>query len=602
MIITALYSKTHQDETTCEALVMNTRNNHLSSEKVERFINGGLAVCVSMDKYESANCRVLKVANSLIIGSIFPKGNWKIDEMQDLLKTEDIENFVIENCYGSYLIFSNKNDSLKITRDPIGQLPLFYSKLNERIFFSNEISVLADLTDKKLKYNWSYLSSFLLHTFITSDSTAFEGINELPHGCFLLVNSGSNSVSSSVGVAWDPRKFCIHNKNFISYEPLNIVENLIKIVRKTINCPNSRLMLDFSGGLDSSSLLLVLEKITSDPKLIYALNMFHPKVASSDEREIARALSNKVGSNFIEFDHSLHLPMSPTTSTNLKPNWPTSNLNHLKIEYDIQNIAQKLNIEKFISGHGGDHIFLCPPPIESVYDYFYVEGFKGIANHIRQVSSMGRIPMAKIFSTNLIAAIRHLTGIKYRRNSVFIDNVPWISDDAIQKAKDISFHPFFELDMSEILPGKFAQLENIFTGLSTIKSSLRGTSAPIVYPFFSQPMIELSLKIPTFRSYHNGYNRYPLRKSMQRVFGPSPNLWRKDKGETTGVTQIGIKENREYVLDLCLNGQAVSNGLIDKKYKDTLHRAIKDMMGGKPDYLWPINSLVALEIFLELWK
>ena len=265
-------------------------------------------------------------------------------------------------------------------------------------------------------------------------------------------------------------------------------------------------------------------------------------------------------------------------------------------------LAKELNISNFVSGHGGDHIFLCPPPIESVFDYFSVNGVNRIYQHIKQMSVMGRIPVAKIMSTNLKAAIKYYLGINYSRDSIFIEEVPWIDKNVIDTASNIKFHPLFELDMKNILPGKFAQLDNIFTGLSTIKSSLRKINTPIMYPLFSQPMIELSLTIPTFKSYKENYNRYPFRKSVEDKFGHYKNLWRRHKGETTGVTQIGMQENSDYILDLCLNGTLISSGLIDKKYKDALHKAFNDMMGGKPDYLWPIENFIALEIFFQLWK
>ncbi|HJK87147.1 MAG TPA: hypothetical protein QKA08_05240 [Candidatus Megaira endosymbiont of Nemacystus decipiens] len=81
--------------------------------------------------------------------------------------------------------------------------------------------------------------------------------------------------------------------------------------------------------------------------------MFHPSAASSDEREIALELSQQVGSNFIEFNHSTHPALNPIKGFGLKPNWPTSNLIHLKIEHDIMRLAKELNISNFVSGHDG---------------------------------------------------------------------------------------------------------------------------------------------------------------------------------------------------------------------------------------------------------
>ena len=91
-------------------------------------------------------------------------------------------------------------------------------------------------------------------------------------------------------------------------------------------------------------------------------------------------------------------------------------------------------------------------------------------------------------------------------------------------------------------------------------------------------------------------------KPMGLKIGNIENLWRKDKGETTGITQLGIKHNKDCIMELCLEGKCIKYNLIEKKDISIIHKAINDMMEGKPDYLWPINNLVALEIFFSLWE
>ena len=112
---------------------------------------------------------------------------------------------------------------------------------------------------------------------------------------------------------------------------------------------------------------------------------------------------------------------------------------------------------------------------------------------------------------------------------------------------------------------------------------------------FSQPIIELCLSISTFNTYEKGYDRYNFRKAITESFPQySTNLWRKDKGETTGVAQLCAKANKNYILALCMEGKCVQHGIINK---NLLYDEIHSFMEGKPDYLWPISNLISLEIF-----
>lgn len=595
MIIFGVYGSNLKNSNILNHII---KSDYFGKKNIYKFITNNTVIYIENDV---KSCyKVYPSKHTLIVGDIASK---EID-IKEYLASNDTKNIAqdfINKFYGSYLIFNEEDAKLAIIRDPVGQLPIFHTKLESGLIcFSNQISVLLELTDTKLAFNWDYIACFLIHTFITSPSTAFQKINELPHGCMITFEQNDNL--PKITAVWDPLNFC-HNKNYNEEHFLRqIFDTLYTTTQNLIGETESNILLDFSGGLDSSALLLLLSKIYKDPNQIIALNMYHSDVGSSDERLYARTLASKVGSNFIEFDHALHLPLSPIDNFYLQPNWPTSNLNHLKIENDISKIASTFDTEKFISGHGGDHIFLCPPPIESIYDYIFYNGFNELGSKIKQISSMGRIPFAQILTRNSLAAFKHKLKFKYSRESIFSPYVPWITQDIITRSKRIKFHPLFDKDTSSILPGKFAQLENIFTGLSTIKSTIRSSQRPIIYPLFSQPMIELCLKMPTDSSYHHGFNRYPFRKAIESKFGNIENLWRKDKGETTGITQLGIKHNKDYIMELCLEGKCIKYNLIESKNRSIIHKAINDMMEGKPDYLWPINNLVALEIFFSLWE
>ena len=88
-----------------------------------------------------------------------------------------------------------------------------------------------------------------------------------------------------------------------------------------------------------------------------------------------------------------------------------------------------------------------------------------------------------------------------------------------------------------------------------------------------------------------------FRKAISDTF-KTDSVWRKDKGETSGIMQRGLKKNEKRILDLCLEGKMVKQGLINK---DKLSAGILGVMNGQTDYLWAIINLICAEIFMNYW-
>lgn len=191
----------------------------------------------------------------------------------------------------------------------------------------------------------------------------------------------------------------------------------------------------------------------------------------------------------------------------------------------------------------------------------------------------------------------------YNQSAYVISNfkrAPWLSKEVFLLEKKMRYHPFFDGERTtKSLPGKFGLIDAIYSGLSTIKTDIRddGTN-PVFFPLFSQPLLELVLSIPTYESYHDGYNRYLFRKAISDTFKTTA-VWRQDKGETSGIEQRGLKSNEKRILELCLEGNMVKQGLINK---EQLHAGILEVMNGQKDYQWAITNLICAETFMNYWS
>jgi len=546
--------------------------------------------------------RILKLRDALLVGKVFSKNSYEAITEEELEQQSEIPNqLFVKKYWGNYLYVKVKDKIATILRDPVGQFPLFYTKLNSgEYLFSSEIEILINMMENKPGFNWKYFSSYMLHSFITTEQTAFDGIYELPHGCQLSFNCVNKTMERSV--VWNPLDY------FQGYkDPENAQNNIIDITSNVIKSwtrDAEVVSLDFSGGTDSTGLLFLLNKVLSGNQEIKLINMFHPDVSSSDERKYACATAKGLGLNLIEFDHSESLPYDSFDKAILfKPNWPTSCLTYSKVQDDVGLLLKGNRNIIYMSGHGGDHIFMCPPPVASLCDYLIEHGRDGFNTKLKEISTMFRKPLFPILQEMIKGFIFYYLYSHYNRSAYAVDNgkkAPWFNKEVFLLEKQVRYHPFFyEENTTKSLPGKFGLIDVIYNGLSTIKTDIRdGGTNPVFYPLFSQPLLELVLSIPTYESYRDGYNRYMFRKAISDTFKTN-DVWRKDKGETSGITQRGLKKNEKLILDLCLEGKMVKQGLINK---ERLHIGMFEVMNGQTECQWPVTSLICAEIFMNYWS
>ena len=578
----------------------------ITSEKICKdkiyFKNNFVNIIVGKTSHTVDQGSILSLKEALLIGKVFNKNSYETITKEDLEQQSEIPNqFFVKKYWGNYIYLRVKDKVATILRDPVGQLPLFYTKLDSgECLFSSEIEILIGMIKNKPGFNWKYFSSYMVHAFITTEQTAFDGIYELPHGCQLTYNSINGLMECSI--VWNPLDYLqgYRDTENAKDDIINITSNVIKSWTRNTDL----ISLDFSGGTDSTGLLFLVNKILDKNQEIKLINMFHPDVSSSDERKYARATAKDLGLDLIEFDHSKSLPYDPVCNAmRFKPNWPTSLLSYLKINNDISFLIKENKNIIYMSGHGGDHIFLCPPPVTSLCDYLIERGGKGFNAKLEEIYSLFREPLFSILREMAKGFIFYYLCSHYNQSAYVISNfkrAPWLSKEVFLLEKKMRYHPFFDGERTtKSLPGKFGLIDAIYSGLSTIKTDIRddGTN-PVFFPLFSQPLLELVLSIPTYESYHDGYNRYLFRKAISDTFKTTA-VWRQDKGETSGIEQRGLKSNEKRILELCLEGNMVKQGLINK---EQLHAGILEVMNGQKDYQWAITNLICAETFMNYWS
>ncbi|MFH1334219.1 MAG: asparagine synthase-related protein [Pseudomonadota bacterium] len=632
MIIAGIYGKTAEQNDLYQKLCAATK--HRIKTDLTYFECAHCKIIVGKTSAAIDQGKIIKTNNCLLIGKVFKNTTHEKITPQEMnsIASRSNETFT-QRYWGNYLLIKidPSAPSCIILRDPIGQLPFFYTTLsNDNVLFSSEISLLYEVTKERPSFNWSYFSSFLTNAFITSKETAFQNIQELNHGCQLHLSfdgikempvwnptnfpANDARVCCNSLISSSPRKrgsrkinklyFANCSKNLDCNNPAThldtqIVETLTAVMQSWLQ-DSKDLFLDFSGGLDSSALLFVLHSILASKQTLHPVNIFHPEVKSSDERIHAQRITQKIGVPLIEFDSSKSLPLDPCTHHfEYKPNFPTSGLTHLKKEHDYYELSKHHSNVAFISGHGGDHIFLAQPIPELICDCFLQKGLNPAKRKFLEIAAHYRCSSFTLFQIVFKNMLAHLFRHSYAQNRCirFNQKTPWFTEKLRSLSEQITKHPSLET-LKHQMPGQFRKIETIYEGLASIKGPMRDPQNPVFYPLFSQPMLELALGIPSYRLFENNFDRYPFRKAVSDAF-QTQSVFRHDKGETSGVMQRGLIKNQKYILELCLDGRIVKEGLANK---ERLYRDLKLFIGGYALRQWPLSNLIAAELFFNEWK
>ena len=519
-------------------------------------------------------------AFSILIGRLFDKGK-DIDVLSNI--------GILKNAWGKYIYvnYDEKNDQFDVVLDTVGGIPFFYHSLpNGDVLFSSEIEFILKFLEQKPDYNWPYLNSYLLYGNSSSTQTPFKNISELPSGCSLKVSR--NEIKTAP--FWDP--LSTYRPPLLNSNTVNVLQNAMKLWIE----PYENICVSLSGGLDSSALMYCLKDIKKEDQKLTALNYFHSSVNSSNELKHARMVCEETGVRLMELDATHFLPFDrPTHKRLLKPNKPFPGLMYLRWQEALSENIPAQGSCIFLSGHGSDQIFMRPPSKKSYSDYLIEKGLKGSQNILDNLSRYYRVPAFSILKENANSLISYFfKGLKNQTKNIL---PPWMSQEIIENSSPVYKHPIYDTLPCRMLPGKYDQISAL---LETIGSTHmeREVLNSIHYPFLFEPVIEFALSYPSYDLFDKGYDRYPLRQSVCKAFNTQM-VWRRDKGQVTGLLQLGVKRNLDYVLNTCLEGVLVKKGLLDK---NEFHKTIMQISNGDSHDLFSFMYVISMEMFLKSWE
>ena len=197
------------------------------------------------------------------------------------------------NGMWAFALWDEKKNQLFISRDRIGEKPLYYSTHDNTFVFGSEIKSVLAYGCPRIP-NLELTELYLTLGYVPAPYTFYKNISKLQAGHYLIVSQ--NSVQEKK--YWDMPE--IDEDNMISdkkqvYEQFeNLLRDSVRI-RMRSDVPYGAFL---SGGLDSAGIVALMSEISKEPVRTFTIGF---KEKMFDERKLAAEVAQKFKTDHHEY-------------------------------------------------------------------------------------------------------------------------------------------------------------------------------------------------------------------------------------------------------------------------------------------------------------
>lgn len=522
----------------------------------------------------------------LIVGDVFsrtpPYESLRLDANAIAATRTSKGANLTKTIWGRYVALVIGDDgSCHIVRDPSGGMPCYYVSANGWVAIASDITVLFDMDLIRGDLNWSFMRRHLIaHEFRTPE-TGLPGVLELPAGFRLSVSRESVAVVP----CWSPWDFALSpSDDSLEY----LVQELYETVADCTHALASRfqnILLGVSGGLDSS---IVATCLAQNGTRVNCLTMATDE-PEGDERPYARILTTSLNVPLLEGFHEIaDVDITRSTAGHL----PRPILFAFgQSEHKHRNqLTRTLGIDAHFSGVGGDNVFCFMKSATPFLDRFLSEGLsRGLVETLNDICQMRSCSAIEVL---LMAAKRAFSrGTSYAVSP----DIRLLNPESSHTPEPIT-HPWLQTPHGAF-PGSAVHVSFLARIQGTIDGYPRD-EPPLILPLLSQPVMELCLRIPSWKWCAGGCDRALARRAFAPHL-PSTIIDRRSKGGPHSFAYDVIDSNKAVLRKQLLEGLLAGQGLLDR---DTIAKTLSSSAPVPPDLYMRLAALAEAEAWARLWE
>jgi asparagine synthase (glutamine-hydrolysing) len=464
---------------------------------------------------------------------------------------------LIDRYWGRYVAFLRDDSSSTswVLRDPTAGLPCLTARFGGVHVYFSLLEDALTLGLGPFDVNWGFLAAGICQMREHTRGTALCDVSQVVGGeCLELRGDRFSST-----FYWDALQ--VANSNLLE-DPAQATIALRSCVRDAVHAwasSYSSIILSVSGGLDSSIVFSCLRDAPVKPEM--TCFHYYPTGSDMDERGFARLVAKSGNRELIERARDSALSLEPLLNVQAfqEPGNYLYYLEHSRL--DAQLAAEHGATASFV-GWGGDQLFFQERAVWAAGDYLHYHGVRPdvlrIALHSAQ---MDRISVWQVLreAVGQYALRRHWS---MREDTDCFRSL--VRPEVLVEARSSSayLHPLL-LDSRGTPSGKLWHAHQL-SGPWEFYDPLGEPDDPeAVAPLYSQPVIELCLRIPVHVLTLGGWDRAIARRAFYNDL-PLEIVNRRNKGGIEAHLRGILEHNSAFLRDLLLDGALVQQGLVDR--------------------------------------
>lgn len=500
---------------------------------------------------------------------------------------------LVRDYWGRYVGFLRDpvSRSRWLIRDPTGALPCQHLEHDGIDVYFNRLEDAESFISRKLSLNRAYLACNIAFRSVCRPDTGLREVSEVLAG--ECVEHAPRRKTRSL--YWDPVARAVD-------DPIEDREPATRLLHQTVTtCVHAwaacfdGIALRLSGGLDSSIVGACLRRAPSRPTM-FAVTEYSAG-SNSDERPEARCLAAHLGMALIE--------------KNLTGQWALDGLHQLKrsaqpfpVLRDLAATTRDLRelrdrgAEALFDGVGGDELFFHDAPFPTATDFAFRRGV-----HPRLVGIAYDDAFHNRESVWHVLRNAATYGIGKRRWSLRSHlqtyHRPLVAQALREEARrDPYLLPLQFQDATQLPPAKLWQAHDLVRLSACAHNPQIPDFAPVrISPLYSQPVIELCLRIATYVLRYGGRDRAIARDAFAAEL-PARVLKRRDKGGSEEHLLSVLEHNRTLATRLLSDGFLVQEGFLDRA---RLHTVLSDQPTALDSYTGELLMYLSIEAWARLF-
>jgi len=405
-------------------------------------------------------------------------------------------------------LWDSAQKKLLLARDRMGIKPLYYTLVEDRIFFASEIKALLQVNLKR-RVDYQSLYSILNVGYIPGNRTLIEGIKKLLPSTILLFKNGQAEVLTY----WSIPSSTLSPRDEISIGDLCVaLEQSVRdqlVADVPVGC-------FLSGGLDTAAIVAFASKVTTQPLKTFCMGFGE----ETDELQDAKLVAQHFGTDH----HDLIVDSSEGMRLYPRMIWHMEAPKYNLYPWFVCELVRKY-VTVCLSGNGGDEVF--GGYVARYQNALEIEqlGSKHVSPLLRAFGSLERIPsnmrtknrfrVLQALGNNVDEYLILAGAMPGRLNNQLFKNPSF----SIQELREC-YSPFFTTGSSFLDGVMRAELRTKLVDdlLSVDDSMSMAHSLELRVPLLDNRIVDLLAPL-SWRSKFlpGGVGKLPLRKAMQTI-------------------------------------------------------------------------------------